>query len=1122
MDRLASLFQRYRTRHDVAALGHVFDRAAPDLIRVALHLTRCPSLAEDAVQSTFLVAIERAETFDAGRPLMPWLVGILRNVVRQQRRKGQRLAHGEGPESVTEPTSVLDRALDELVWTDRIAEVVETFPPAWRQAFVLRYRHGLAPAEIADVTATAPATVRSHLHRGLLRLQRTLPTTCEQRPAVVLLPLLGLDGLRRAVLTRAAAGATAAPALATPVIPGALMVKKLAPWLLVLLVPALFATGLIQLPSHAPDDADPATSLESGTASSRAPTLEAAPTAVALGDAPGAADIDLPATAGLENVDRDRDVHGIVVDAAGQPVAGAELKLVRYPWGGVDLWTGGFKSRSVEGPSGRSARDGTFRLPWNRDQVGRLRVRATGYAPLYVDDTGAGERLRIVLAAAATLRVTVRGPDEELLEGIEVHASYRDRATGQRVRSTATTDAEGAAELADLPQGLTVKLGATLEGTPWHLDDAMSVDLPLAPSHAARLDLTRAAVLTGRVLDDATGRPIEGASICVGCGHVTSKVRADEGGAFTLPLVDRASSSRNDIEAWAPGYARTMQMASVGSPVELRLVRGCVLRGQVVDRTGKPVGGARVAAVGTDFHGETQHLSFAAVESGDDGRFALEDLDLRLPHTISVAAAGHGRCLFDIDACAPLPERDVGTLPLGRACIVRGTLTTPDGTPVPNADVTCEGANDDRVRLRAETDEPAQMSYGRTVERKTDDLGRFSFPDLAPGTYQVQALPWTSRAVRRQVRVDADAPVLDVELQVVDVRTVRVQVVDDEGTPLPEFHVSVYGGGMADHMFHGTDAHGVARIDLPRGQAVRLIASVPRGRPYLSGSMLQVAADATEATLVMQRALLTKGTVLDPDGQPLRGAIVRVAEEGESRVLNAHAEDDGTFTIAQRAGAISDFRFEGRIVRMGVGTPEDYTLPLSGEATGISAGDTNVVIRTHRDETYRSVTVVVTEPDGTPAEFIYVLTEGVKGNETKTDGRGRAEVHRLPDADVVLRFSSPLFKPPPFLMPEPLTVRPAGQTVNVRLRPANVLEGTVIGPADESGLGWQVEAKVAGEVVAEGRTDLDGTFRLLFPTTTTIVDEVTATATIGDQPCATSAYRVEVPRRDLGLKLEPR
>ena len=228
MDRLASLFQRYRTRHDVAALGHVFDRAAPDLIRVALHLTRCPSLAEDAVQSTFLVAIERAETFDAGRPLMPWLVGILRNVVRQQRRKGQRLAHGEGPESVTEPTSVLDRALDELVWTDRIAEVVETFPPAWRQAFVLRYRHGLAPAEIADVTATAPATVRSHLHRGLLRLQRTLPTTCEQRPAVVLLPLLGLDGLRRAVLTRAAAGATAAPALAAPVIPGALMVKKLA------------------------------------------------------------------------------------------------------------------------------------------------------------------------------------------------------------------------------------------------------------------------------------------------------------------------------------------------------------------------------------------------------------------------------------------------------------------------------------------------------------------------------------------------------------------------------------------------------------------------------------------------------------------------------------------------------------------------------------------------------------------------------------------------------------------------------------------------------------------------------------------------------------------------------
>ena len=61
------LFERFRRRGDVAALGDLFDRLAPVLLRVAIHVARDPAAAEDLVQSTFLRAIE-ARTPLAGNP----------------------------------------------------------------------------------------------------------------------------------------------------------------------------------------------------------------------------------------------------------------------------------------------------------------------------------------------------------------------------------------------------------------------------------------------------------------------------------------------------------------------------------------------------------------------------------------------------------------------------------------------------------------------------------------------------------------------------------------------------------------------------------------------------------------------------------------------------------------------------------------------------------------------------------------------------------------------------------------------------------------------------------------------------------------------------------------------
>ena len=92
MDRdLESLFERYARRGDVGALEQVFDGAAPELLRIALHLSHDATQAEDLVQATFVRAIENAARFEPGRALLPWLIGILAHEAARARRDGRRV-----------------------------------------------------------------------------------------------------------------------------------------------------------------------------------------------------------------------------------------------------------------------------------------------------------------------------------------------------------------------------------------------------------------------------------------------------------------------------------------------------------------------------------------------------------------------------------------------------------------------------------------------------------------------------------------------------------------------------------------------------------------------------------------------------------------------------------------------------------------------------------------------------------------------------------------------------------------------------------------------------------------------------------------------------------------------
>lgn len=215
-------FLRYRATGNPEALGRVFDLTASRLLLVALHLVRDAQQAEDLVQTTFLEAIQTAKTYDAKRPLLPWLVGILthRAMDLQRRQVLRRGAQEDG-----EPSAEVEdqhpgpvRIAQDHEVLQHVAQALDKVPGRYRQVLVLHLVHDLRPIQIAHALERSPEAVRTQLHRGRDMLRRALPTGLALPTAMVGLPGAGLAAARTKVMTAAKAAMPASVVASTAVL----------------------------------------------------------------------------------------------------------------------------------------------------------------------------------------------------------------------------------------------------------------------------------------------------------------------------------------------------------------------------------------------------------------------------------------------------------------------------------------------------------------------------------------------------------------------------------------------------------------------------------------------------------------------------------------------------------------------------------------------------------------------------------------------------------------------------------------------------------------------------------------------------------------------------------------
>jgi len=153
-----------------AAFALLFERYRMPIYNFALRMLNERTAAEDALQETFLRAIGAAHTYEPSAKFRTWLFTVARNCCLNVLRKRPMLplimegqiesALGSDPQAMASQTDLLSH----------VEAAVAALPVAWREAFLLRYRHGLEYAEIAEATKLPLGTVKTHIHRARLRL----------------------------------------------------------------------------------------------------------------------------------------------------------------------------------------------------------------------------------------------------------------------------------------------------------------------------------------------------------------------------------------------------------------------------------------------------------------------------------------------------------------------------------------------------------------------------------------------------------------------------------------------------------------------------------------------------------------------------------------------------------------------------------------------------------------------------------------------------------------------------------------------------------------------------------------------------------------------------------------
>ncbi len=979
--------------------------------------------AEDVVQESLLVSLQRPPR---GNP-RAWLGAVARKLALMRRRSEGRRLRRERRAARDEALPSTAEAVARIEMQQCVVERVLALPEPYRTTIIQRYLYETSLSELAERLGVPQETVRTRVKRGLAKLRAQMDKKTGGRSAWATLLLPSLGGTD---------ATTAKGALFMSIKTKSAIAVSLA-----LLVTALlgghFFIGKSEVAARAPSNTTTAMHEETPEDAAVEP---------------------LPPPVDLDRVDRELDLHGVVVTTEGAPVEGADLAVVFYPWRRVNVLAVS-SDESRDGPRTRSAKDGTFKLRLQRGDGVALRVHADGFAPIEVTLLQAGEKVRVVLTSGVSARFRVHDTGQQPIAGAEVLLITRD--TEQQFR--ALTDDTGVAVLEGLRPKAPVYLAAThpLYGAP----RGTKTMLPAEGTLEHAIELGDGKIFAGRVTDARTGLAIQNARVGTNL-WLLPHVRTDDSGQYRLngwigPRWGHA------IYVLAPGFAPGYKVTGGETTIDFALNAGASVTGRILGADGRPVGKALVSALGEQ---NGTLLDHAQATSDRHGRFGLDDLNKDIAHVLIASAPGHGRVLLDFTPTSP----ELGDIELPRALAIAGEVTDHDNNPLPRCSITLHGANADR-RTRSLTDRSGPSHYGQQENRNTDDLGRFRFPDLASGRYTLYCGDGESGTTSRVVEL-GEEDVRDVRIVLKRGRPFRIHVVDDHGAPLDASVQVKHAGGTS----HGrTDENGELELRVV-GKVTVVHAPYVFAREAAYGAVeaLENPRD-DKAHFTVPRWESITGKVVDADGKAL-GSIQVKALAGDKELRSATSTASGTFLVAVPPGSSVDLVIAGQFVKSGHGTSLSPT--HTGRLDRVAAGSKDVTLVAAPIASDRALRVRVLTPDGKPVESARVYFTPAPPNRTfrayETNAEGWVDLDELPATTISV--GAFLHRGTEFVSPQPAALVPNGQVVTLRCRRGVLIDGKVTLPDGTGAEGARVTVQCEKQFYT-AVCDADGKFQMTVP-----------------------------------------
>lgn len=152
------------------------------------------ALAEDVVQDTMVVALERLKAFDGRSTLHTWMCGIAKNKIRAYRRKRrpvlvEDLLDEADPEidailSAIEREPLPEWILEKQETQELVGATLASLPPDYREVLVDKYLDELTVNEIATRRGQGAKAAESTLHRARLAFAKVFQLLAVRRGGV--------------------------------------------------------------------------------------------------------------------------------------------------------------------------------------------------------------------------------------------------------------------------------------------------------------------------------------------------------------------------------------------------------------------------------------------------------------------------------------------------------------------------------------------------------------------------------------------------------------------------------------------------------------------------------------------------------------------------------------------------------------------------------------------------------------------------------------------------------------------------------------------------------------------------------------------------------------------------